>query len=133
MYLFFLAIATPSTIFSETIIVNDVLQAHSRLFEYVLSNLTTEAVYEIRIGGATKSIYKKNVVYRGDFSPVRTMLLAEGCIYYHTESARAGIEPGYSENVVIDDYRQQQVGILIGLTATLGCIFLIALALLVWR
>ena len=129
------------SIFSETIIVNDVLQSHSRLFEYSLNNLTTEAVYEIRIGAATKSIYRKNLVNRGEFSPVRTMLLAEGCIYYHTESARSanGIG-GATENqllndreVVIDDYRQQQVGILIGLTATLGCIFLIALALLVWR
>ena len=46
-------------IFSETIIVNDVMQANSRLFEYSLSNLTTEAIYEIRIAGATKSIYRK--------------------------------------------------------------------------
>ncbi len=130
-------------IFAETIIVNDVMQAHSRLFEYSLSNLTTEAIYEIRIAGATKSIYRKNLVYRGQFSPVRSMLLASQCIYYHTESARSahGSNIGdpssaadlLNDREVVNDYREQQVGILIGLTATLGCIFLIALALLVWR
>lgn len=123
-------------IFAETIIVNDVMQANSRLFEYSLTNLTTEAIYEIRIAGATKSIYRKNLVYRGQFSPVRSMLLASQCIYYHTETI-AG-DPS-SDNLndrevtAVNDYREQQVGILIGLTATLGCIFLIALALLVWR
>ena len=114
------------------------MQANLRLFEYSLSNLTTEAIYEIRIAGATKSIYRKNLVYRGQFSPVRNMLLASKCIYYHTETALSGgsgdpSSADLNDREVVNDYREQQVGILIGLTATLGCIFLIALALLVWR
>ena len=48
--------------FTETVIVNDVMQANSRQFEYSLGNLTTEAIYEIRLAGATKSIYRKNLV-----------------------------------------------------------------------
>ena len=116
------------------------IQANSQLFKYILSNLTTGAIYEIRIAGATKSIYRKNLVYRGQFSPVRSMLLATKCIYYHTETAISGSgsngDPSsadLNDREVVNDYREQQVGILIGLTATLGCIFLIALALLVWR
>lgn len=101
---------------------------------FSLTNLTTEAVYEIRLAGATKSIYQKNLIYRGQFSPIRSMLLASDCIYYHTETA-IGDPSGNPEvrNSGFGDYREQQVGIVIGLTATLGCIFLIALAILVWR
>ena len=102
---------------------------------YSLTNLSTDAVYEIRMAGATKSIYRKNLVYRGQFSPIRSMLLASDCIYYHTETAigdPSGI-PEVRNSAGFGDYREQQVGIVIGLTATLGCIFLIALAILVWR
>lgn len=103
-----------------------------------MTNLSTGAVYEIRLGAATKSIYSKNLVYRGQFSSIRSRRLVSNCIYYHTETAigdpssmNADLnEPG---EVLGNDYREQQVGIVIGLTATLGCIFLIALALLVWR
>ena len=103
-----------------------------------LTNLTTDAVYEIRMAGATKSIYQKSLVYRGQFSPIRSMLLASDCIYYHTETAigdpaSSGIIPEIRNSAGFGDYREQQVGIVIGLTATLGCIFLIALTILVWR
>ena len=108
---------------------------------FSLTNLTTDAVYEIRMAGATKSIYQKSLVYRGQFSPIRSMLLASDCIYYHTETAigdphssnSAGIIPEIRNSAGFGDYREQQVGIVIGLTATLGCIFLIALSILVWR
>ena len=64
------------------------------------------------------------------------MLLASDCIYYHTETAignPSGGNPEVRNSAGFGDYREQQVGIVIGLTATLGCIFLIALAILVWR
>ena len=83
-----------------------------------------------------QSIYRKNLVYRGQFSPIRSMLLASDCIYYHTETAIGDPSSGIPEirnSAGFGDYREQQVGIVIGLTATLGCIFLIALAILVWR
>lgn len=121
--------------FAEIVIANDVMQANSKNFEYNLSNLTTEAIYEVQIAGATKSVYRKNLVYRGQFSPIRSMLLASNCIYYHTETAIGGHSSGIADlnDREVNDYRQQQVGIVIGLAATLACIFIIALMILVWR
>jgi hypothetical protein len=62
------------------------------------------------------------------------MLLASDCIYYHTETAIGNpASADLNEREAVHDYREQQVGIVIGLTATLACIFMIALAILVWR
>ena len=55
--------------------VKDLMQANCRFFKYSLSNLMTEAIYEVRIAGATESIYRKNLVYQGQFSPVHSMIL----------------------------------------------------------
>lgn len=96
--------------------------------EFRLTNLTTDVVHEIRVGGATRSIYRKSLVYRGHFSQVRPLLLASGCLYYYKEVAM-----GVDDSEPYDQYREQQVGVVIGLTATLVCIFLIALGILLWR
>ncbi len=119
--------------FTEDTIENN--DPNKKNFEFKISNLTTDVVYDIRIAGITRSIYRKSLLYRGRFSTVRSKLLASDCIYFHTETA-IGASNAAAEDAshhVIHDYREQQVGIVIGLTATLACIFLIALAILVWR
>ncbi len=122
--------------YTEITVKNAGANPNAKDFEHNITNLTTDVVHDIRIAGITRSVYRKSQLYKGRFSSVKSKLLPSDCIYYHTETAIGASNAASAEDnvhTVIHDYREQQVGIVIGLTATLACIFLIALAILVWR
>ncbi len=47
--------------------------------QILLTNLTTNSMHELKVRGATRSIYNESVVYRGDFSESQRILLKLNC------------------------------------------------------
>ena len=47
--------------------------------QILLTNLTTNSMHELKVRGATRSIYNETVVYRGDFSESQRILLKLNC------------------------------------------------------
>ena len=65
------------------------LHRHSCLplrFQILLSNLTTNLWHELKVQGATRSIYNQSLVYRGDFSESQKILLRLNCDEVHAST-----------------------------------------------
>ena len=55
-------------------------------FQILLSNLTTNLWHELKVQGATRSIYNQSLVYRGDFSESQKILLRLNCDEVHAST-----------------------------------------------
>ena len=56
------------------------------LLQILLSNLTTNLWHELKVQGATRSIYNQSLVYRGDFSESQKILLRLNCDEVHAST-----------------------------------------------
>ena len=63
-----------------------ILPSIPAFFQILLSNLTTNLWHELKVQGATRSIYNQSLVYRGDFSESQKILLRLNCDEVHAST-----------------------------------------------
>lgn len=89
----------------------------------LLSNLTTNAMHELKVRAATRSIYNETTIYRGDFSEPQKILLKLNCDQVKASTvvrtATIGLE--------------LSAGIIAGGTCVLFALLLALVAIALWR
>lgn len=92
-------------------------------FQILLSNLTTNAMHELKVRAATRSIYNETTIYRGDFSEPQKILLKLNCDQVKASTvvrtATIGLE--------------LSAGIIAGGTCVLFALLLALVAIALWR
>lgn len=98
-----------------------------------LNNLTTNAIYSLKIQAGTKSVVGKRIMHFGMFSPTKRILLQPGCEAMRTFAPRSssGDSRGDHSFFLID--LEEHIGIIAGVVCgTLG-LLLAVFAFLLWR
>lgn len=89
-----------------------------------LPNLTSNVMYEVKIRGATRSLFSPTKIYPGQFSEFRKILVAPDC-----DRIAAPIGEGINYN--------QEIELSAGMVAALVCasfaLILVLLAFVLWR
>ena len=89
----------------------------------LLPNLTSNTMYEVKVRGATRSLYHKNKLYKGHFSEVHKILLQLDCDQIQAFTMIR------SENMALN----LNAGVIAVLACVVFAVVLVVLALVLWR
>ena len=94
------------------------------LSQILLTNLTTNSMHELKVRGATRSIYNDSIVYKGDFSESQRILLKLNC-----DQIKASTIVRTSDEFNLE----LSVGMVAGGACVVFAVILAVLALALWR
>lgn len=93
--------------------------------EILLENLTANSMHELKVRGATKSIYNESLVYMGDFSDSHRILLQMNCDHIQAST----IVRSKNGRITLE----LSAGMIAGGACVAFAVLLAVLALALWR
>ena len=91
----------------------------------LLPNLTSNTMYEVRVQGATRSLYNRSLVYRGAFSDTHKILLQLNCDQIQAFTMIRSTQHNMALNL--------NAGVIAVLACVVFAVVLVILALVLWR
>lgn len=98
------------------------------VLQILLERLKTNSLHEVKVRGATRSIYDAGKIYKGDFSDPQSILLKINCDQVHAYTMVRS-----SSSSTSGMHLDLSAGVVAGIVCVISSILLALLALALWR